>query len=71
MNPLTITRGFFYTGKSHDTKILDLPDHDILPFFNLWFVSVSSIKTDIGYSVTAARSQFSKSYDRILVKVST
>ena len=57
LNPSTITRGSFYAGKSRDTKILDLPDHGIIPFFNLWCVSVSSIKTDIGYLVTAARSR--------------
>ena len=32
LNPSTITRGSFYTGKSRDTKILDLPDHDISIF---------------------------------------
>ena len=30
LNPSAITQGSFYTGKSRDTKVLDLPDHDRL-----------------------------------------
>ena len=32
LNPSNITRGSFYTGKSRDTKVLNLPNHDTLVF---------------------------------------
>ena len=46
LNPSNITRGSFYTGKSRDTKVLYLPNHDTSIHFT--YLSIVLAKKNVG-----------------------